>query len=488
MPKHSHGDHNHVHHTQHQPHSHLSAAHHCVNHCGTDATGNSAPHAHSHGGHSGRNARAGLHPGRNGALAYSRGSDPLLSRTRPAAGLTAPTALYSHGDPAALSGKAVLASNEASRNGSRDVPHADDNISGAMVEGCADVKTGHLHGSSAKLSRAGGAGSCNHSRNTMLLQYGKRAPSHRELAVQPPAKRVLFQRGPAFKSKFGEIGSPGGLHYQTNAVEEDRPENMRDAASKALDPSIVSAAEKDTATFLAMFSQRAAGLPAVKTPPIKSPLRKSRAMRGPPPTSEKSNANSGPAHSGEKGDAPPSTKPGVLADDLYCEEQDLGDDDDVDQLTKLGRAAGLDSEAIAALGVLSAGEGEHDGEDEGEHGSSRELGNDDNDSGEGDIADEGDEGVEGGDDAKLTSKYSAPRPPWYASAERHALEHCAAVLRRIANTPPSPAVSAAQRRRKIMSGASSRYYGRSYAPPASSASAGRGTGVASAASPPAPRS
>lgn len=75
---------------------------------------------------------------------------------------------------------------------------------------------------------------------------------------EPPAKRVLFQKGPALKSRLETWGLPGRLHYETSEVYEDHPKNILAAAEKALDPGIVSEAEKDTALLLKLFENAAA--------------------------------------------------------------------------------------------------------------------------------------------------------------------------------------------------------------------------------------
>lgn len=86
---------------------------------------------------------------------------------------------------------------------------------------------------------------------------GKRA-QHSLMLKEPPAKRVLFQKGPALKSRLGNLGSPGGLHYETSEIYEDHPQNMLAAAAKALDSNIVTEAQKDTALLLKIFADAAA--------------------------------------------------------------------------------------------------------------------------------------------------------------------------------------------------------------------------------------
>lgn len=74
----------------------------------------------------------------------------------------------------------------------------------------------------------------------------------------PPAKRVLFQKGPALKSRLGNIGSPGGLRYETAELLEDHPQNILAAAARALDENIVAEAQKDTIILLRLFADAAA--------------------------------------------------------------------------------------------------------------------------------------------------------------------------------------------------------------------------------------
>lgn len=89
------------------------------------------------------------------------------------------------------------------------------------------------------------------------LALGKRNPAANLVMKEPPAKRVLFQKGPALKSRLGALGSPGGLHYETSEMHEDHPENMIAAARKALDASIVNEAQRDTAVLLKIFADAA---------------------------------------------------------------------------------------------------------------------------------------------------------------------------------------------------------------------------------------
>lgn len=86
----------------------------------------------------------------------------------------------------------------------------------------------------------------------------KRPPVVPRVPPGPPAKRVLFQKGPSFKSRVEAVGVPGGLHYEVSQLIEDPPESMLAAASKTLGASIVSEAQKDTAMLLQLFAQGAA--------------------------------------------------------------------------------------------------------------------------------------------------------------------------------------------------------------------------------------
>lgn len=78
---------------------------------------------------------------------------------------------------------------------------------------------------------------------------------------------MLFQNGPALKSRVGNIGNPGGLHYETSQVLEDHPQNMLAAATRALDSQIVAEAQRDTALLLKIFVE-AAGENAEQAPSV----------------------------------------------------------------------------------------------------------------------------------------------------------------------------------------------------------------------------
>lgn len=77
-------------------------------------------------------------------------------------------------------------------------------------------------------------------------------------ATTSPGKRTLFEKGPAFRSKIEDVGHPGSVHYETAQLLEDRPERMLAAANKALGPTIVTEAQKDTAMLLQLFAEGAA--------------------------------------------------------------------------------------------------------------------------------------------------------------------------------------------------------------------------------------
>lgn len=83
------------------------------------------------------------------------------------------------------------------------------------------------------------------------------APVHK-IPKEPPAKRVLFSKGPAFRATVEDPGVPGGVLYETSQMDEDQPERVITAASKALGEKIVTEAQKDTAMLLQLFAEGAA--------------------------------------------------------------------------------------------------------------------------------------------------------------------------------------------------------------------------------------
>lgn len=308
-------------------------------------------------------------------------------------------------------------------------------------------------------------------KDRLLLRYGKRGISHSGADVQqPPAKRVLFQRGPAFKSRFGVLGSPGGLHYRTTALEEDRPENLKSAAAKALNPAIVTAAEEDTARLLTMFAQSAAGTETEAQSSLPHAVSSKHDMGG-----------------GGLVNPVTSTRKNVGESDLYCEEEKLDEDEEAGAAflkRNNGGVSGVD-------GSLNAERGENDAADDRNYVTEDDDDDDDDEEddarmgGSRDVSSSG-TGVEGRghldgvSDAfrgRLHSRASgalgstgkkpsaALRPPWYAAAERSALEHCAAVLRKIANSPPIAGGPSTHRRRsgKQPPGGSSRFHDNVYA-------------------------
>lgn len=233
--------------------------------------------------------------------------------------------------------------------------------------------------------------------------------------TQPPAKRVLFQRGPALRSKFGEIGRPGSLHYRTTATTDERPEQIKEAARKLLGPSIVSAAEEDTARFLAYFADRAADLVshdnhrALGVNPGLGPAGTRSARQAGLEYRELDGASA----TGRGGSPPDHSllfhrEVGVA--DLFCEETHIAEED-------------LDHTSVPATeGARSSGApDEGDGFPRLNPASER-------------VADAI------GATKDLPHDFSAPRPPWYASAERAALEQCALALRHIASDAPLPVV------------------------------------------------
>ncbi|CAN8066443.1 unnamed protein product [Agarophyton chilense] len=72
-----------------------------------------------------------------------------------------------------------------------------------------------------------------------------------------PAKRVLFQKGPALKSRLGDPYVPGGLHYESSRMDEDRPENIIAAATNVLSSQVIADAQKDTTQLLKIFADAA---------------------------------------------------------------------------------------------------------------------------------------------------------------------------------------------------------------------------------------
>ncbi|KAI0560420.1 CRC domain containing protein [Gracilaria domingensis] len=85
---------------------------------------------------------------------------------------------------------------------------------------------------------------------------GKREAQPLKLS-EPPAKRALFQKGPALKSRLGDPCAPGGLHYESSRIDEDRPEKIMAAAKKALSSGIIAEAQKDTNLLLKIFVEAA---------------------------------------------------------------------------------------------------------------------------------------------------------------------------------------------------------------------------------------
>lgn len=274
-----------------------------------------------------------------------------------------------------------------------------------------------------------------HGKQTLLLQYGKRSLSqHESFLQQPQAKRVLFQRGPALRSTFGEIGAPGGLHYRTTVVEDDRPENMRDAASKALSADIVSAAERETIALLAMFAEKAAGMSTQSAGNREDNSVRTRGRKGGPvPVSAGNTMNSKYARSRN------STRGGVGLADLYCEESGIVGDED--------ETRGQDEYVESVRKRPSFPRDADDDLTEEE----------DNEGGDDDFAT-----TNPSDSSAGQSDVTGPRPYWYAAAERAALEHCADVLRRIANSSATSVDNSAYARAQAAPASASRQYEHSY--------------------------
>lgn len=82
-----------------------------------------------------------------------------------------------------------------------------------------------------------------------------------QLQTEPPAKRVLFQRGPVLKTKIKDIASPGGLHYDAALSNEEHPDKILAAARSAIGVNLLAEVEKDTALLLQVFAQGADGEP-----------------------------------------------------------------------------------------------------------------------------------------------------------------------------------------------------------------------------------
>lgn len=144
-----------------------------------------------------------------------------------------------------------------------------------------------------------------------IPMVGKRLLPEDMAINTPPAKRVLFQKGPALKSRLGNLGSPGGLRYETAELLEDHPQNILAAATRALDENIVAEAQKDTVILLRLFADAA-------TEALSAALRK--------PSLEAEDGNESTAKAGRESS-------GSLQNEfsLFCEED--GVDEDVNLMT-----------------------------------------------------------------------------------------------------------------------------------------------------------
>lgn len=88
----------------------------------------------------------------------------------------------------------------------------------------------------------------------------KRVP---EMAIAPPpAKRALFHKAPALKSRVGALGvAAEGLHFASAMAGDDAPDSVTAAATRALEPSVMGEAERDTFFLLNLFAAAASGNP-----------------------------------------------------------------------------------------------------------------------------------------------------------------------------------------------------------------------------------
>lgn len=93
---------------------------------------------------------------------------------------------------------------------------------------------------------------------------GKRAPSSSLHQSAPPAKRVLFQKGPALKSRVGSSDNPAGLHYETSGMIEDHPDLVITAAIKALGADTIAEIQKEVSVLLNIFADAAENTSSTK--------------------------------------------------------------------------------------------------------------------------------------------------------------------------------------------------------------------------------
>lgn len=92
--------------------------------------------------------------------------------------------------------------------------------------------------------------------NPAFQKAVKRPMMMHEASQPPPAKRVLFHRGPSVKTEIGNAGAPQTLRYNSGTSAEDDPENVISMARKTIDPSIVAAAENDATVLLDLFAEK----------------------------------------------------------------------------------------------------------------------------------------------------------------------------------------------------------------------------------------
>lgn len=222
-----------------------------------------------------------------------------------------------------------------------------------------------------------------------------------------PAKRVLFAKGPAFKSTIGTIGDAGGMHYETSQLMEDKPENMINAASKTLGNGVVTEAQKDTAMLLQLFAEGAA----------KAFEEKSRREE------EKKNMDrhhhrhhQQVTEGGKKKVVTGDFEDGVTADTNANKSNNLkgnngsingnhnnnnNNDMKVDVLSLLCDEEGVEEEE------------DHDNEDE----------------------EEGEEGISSGEDEQERRRLESERRSWFGDSEKKVLEQCARTLFIISKIP-----------------------------------------------------
>lgn len=85
--------------------------------------------------------------------------------------------------------------------------------------------------------------------------------THFKTPREPPAKRVLFHKGPALRSRLGqpEPGGAGGLHYaaRSRIDEDEQPEHVIARGSLSLGEDVMRDCENDAVVLLQIFARRA---------------------------------------------------------------------------------------------------------------------------------------------------------------------------------------------------------------------------------------